>query len=291
MTTRDGDHVEHMLFANTLDELLVFTNAGRVHQLNAYDVPDSDRGGKGAAMYGLIDMRREERVTALIALPVEPDDEVNEGGKDSQYLVMVTRNGIVKRLERREFASVRSAGLRAMAIGDDDSVGWVRLTHGNTDLLFISDQGRAIRFNESEVRPSARSSGGVRAMRLSDGDAIAGVATSETGGELLVVTEQGYGKRTPLQQYSAQKRYGSGVRAFGTSRKTGRVIGAHLVDPQSEVALISSNGIVVRLGGKSVPQMGRHAHGARLMNLDDGDAVTSLAHIARNGRSGEAEKG
>ena len=286
MAMREGDRVRHLLFASTLDELLLFTSLGHVFRLDTHRVPEAERGGKGVALQSLIDLRREERVTALVALPMgvgEGDDAEQNG---SQYVVMTTRGGIVKRVERAEFARVRASGLRAIRLEEGDEVGWARLTDGEQDLLLVSREGRAIRFSELQVRPSGRTAGGVRAMKLADGDEIAAMDTSGSGSYVCVISEHGYGKRTALDQYSERGRAGVGVRAARTSKRTGALVAAKLVDPGREIVAVSAAGTVVRLALNSVPVMGRSTQGVRLVNVDGDDAVAAIAYIARDGRPG-----
>jgi len=284
MTTRDSDEIEHFLLASTLDRLLLFTNRGRVFSLNTYQIPESRRGGKGSPLRGLIDLNRGECATALVALPVEPEGKKKHKKHKSQYLVMVTRKGMIKRVERDEFATVRSSGLIAMSLGKGDELRWVKLTDGSQDVLLVSQEGQAIRFSESDVRALSRSAGGVLAMRLPDDDLIVGMGSSGEGSQLLVITERGYGKRTSLTQYSRQKRNGRGVRTVvSSSKKIGSVAVGCVVRPKNEIAIISTNGIVIRLSVRSIPLMRRNTRGSRLINLEDGDTVASVARITSDG--------
>ena len=231
-----------------------------------------------------IDLNRGERATALVALSTEPKGKKKRKKHSSQHLVMVTRKGMIKRVEQEEFATVRSSGLIAMNLGEGDELKWVKLTDGSQDILLVSREGQAIRFSENEVRALSRSAGGVLAMRLPEDDLVVGMGSSGEGSQLSVMTERGYGKRTSLTQYSRQKRYGRGVRTVtSSSKKIGSVAAGCVVRPKNEVAIISTNGIVIRLSVRNIPLMGRNTRGSRLINLEDGDTVASVARITGDG--------
>jgi DNA gyrase subunit A len=218
----------------------------------------------------------------------------------ARYLTMVTRQGRVKRMDLAEIESARRAGLVAMALDKGDELGWVRLTQGDQDILIVTEQGKALRFNEETVRPMGRSAGGVNAIRLDRGDQVASMAVAEPNAELFIVTTKGYGKRTSLSEYPAQGRAGGGVATLAKATETtGVIAAARVVQPDDEVTIISAQGIVLRTAVKNIPQMGRPARGARIMDLKGGDTVASIARLearqsratpvdgSANGQSGE----
>jgi len=283
MATGDEDSIAHIRLASTLDQLLLFTNLGRVFSLNVYQIPESRRGGKGTPLRGLIELDLDERVTALIALPTQAARESGGSKHGSQSLFMVTRKGMIKRVRREDFAAVRPSGIKAVRLVRGDELGWVSLTSGNQDIVLVTRKGQAIRFKEHEARIMGRAASGVRAMRLGEADTIVGMGVSGEGDQLLVVTERGFGKRTSLAQYSRRRRGGKGVKALRSSEKTGRVAAACLIGTEDEIVIASAKGVVIRLSASNVPLMSRNTRGSRLIKLDDDDTVASLARIIRDG--------
>ena len=270
--TRKTDEVEHLFIANTLDSILFFTNQGRVFHLKAHQLPDADRTAKGLPISNLIPLDRGERVTA--AVPV-PDFE------KADYIVMATRYGKIKRTALSEFRSVRPSGLIAISLEEGDELRWVRLTHGQQELILTTERGQAIRFREEEVRPMGRNAAGVNAIKLEDGDRVASMDVVRPDGDLLVVTTRGYGKRTPIAEYSLQSRYGKGIRTIDVRKleEVGTIAAARVVLPTDEVALISAEGIVMRTPVKHIPQMGRATRGSIVMRLNGDDSVVSIARL------------
>jgi DNA gyrase subunit A len=287
MTTREEDAVLYLLAAGSLDSILFFSDRGRVYMERAYQIPDADRQAKGLPITNLLALAPGERVTAVVARP--------QNGLAARYLTMVTRLGRVKRMALSEIESARRAGIVAISLEADDELGWVRLTRGDQDLILVTERGKALRFNEATVRPMGRAAAGVNAIRLEPGDAVASMDVVEPGAELLVVTTRGYGKRVPLSDYPTQGRAGGGVVTLAKSLDvTGVVAAARVVRPDDEVTIISAQGLVLRTAVKNIPQMGRSARGARIMDLKDGDSVASLARLdARQSRppSGDGRDG
>jgi DNA gyrase subunit A len=279
MATLDDDGIEHILMASTLDRLLLFTDRGRVFSLRAYQVPEGRRGAKGTPLRGLVELDLDERVTAVVPLPQRRTTEKGSKKPKPRQLLLVTRKGLTKRMEAREFASVRPSGIRAIKLVRDDEVAAASLTDGNQEVLLITRNGQAIRFHEDQVRIMGRAAAGVRAMRLAEGDAIVSVQVFGAGDQLLVVTQRGFGKRTPLAQFNPQGRGGGGVRAVGSSERSGGVATACLIKPQDEAAIVTAHGVVIRLAGADVPSMGRSARGAKLVGLGPDDVVASATRI------------
>ena len=272
MATREEDAVQHLFVANTLDSILLFTDKGRVFQQKVHQVPDVGRQARGLPLINLIDLGRGESVTAAIAVPsFEP----------SGYLTMATKKGRIKRTALDEFSSIRPSGLVAINLGKGDELGWVRLTRGDQEVILVTEQGQALRFEEGEVRPMGRAAAGVMAIKLAKGDALAGMDIVREGDDLLVVTERGFAKRTPLEQYPTKGRHGKGVRTFasGKMEQTGQIVAARVVNKEDEVAFISADGMVVRTLVKDIPQRGRATQGSRLMRLKKDDRIVSIARL------------
>jgi len=272
MVTRQRDAVMHLFVANTMDTILFFTDKGRVFQKKAHQVPDVGRQARGLPLINLIDLRRGESVTAAIAVP---------SFELPGYLTMATRKGRIKRTALDEFSSVRSSGLVAINLGKGDELGWVRLTRGDQEVILVTEQGQALRFEEGKVRPMGRAAAGVIAIKLAKGDAVAGMDIVREGYDLLVVTEKGFGKRTPLEQYPTKGRYGKGVRTFasGKMEQTGPIAAARVVSEEDEVTFISADGMVIRTLVKDIPQLGRATRGSRLMKLKKDDRIVSIARL------------
>ncbi len=193
---------------------------------------------------------------------------------------MITRKGRIKRVELSMFANVRPSGLIAVNLEPGDSLGWVKLTRGNEDIILISRLGKGIRFSEEDVRPMGRTAAGVNAMRLDSWDMLAGADVASDEADLLVITEKGLGKRTPLTEYRRQGRYGQGIKAMSlTPERTGAIVDARVVAPKDEVTLISAGGIILRMAAAYISRQGRASQGVRVMDLREGDAVVSVAVI------------
>ncbi|MEA3346175.1 MAG: DNA gyrase subunit A [Chloroflexota bacterium] len=272
MTIQERDTVQHLLAASTLDTLLLFTDQGKVYSLRAFDVPNVNQRAKGTPIVNLLKLGSREGVTAVISVP-EFDQAEN--------LTMATRLGHIKRTHLQEFASVRPSGLIALSLEEGDELGWVSLTTGDQELILVTAQGQAIRFPESEVSVVGRTAMGVMAIRLEEGDRVAAMDVVRPEYDLLVVTSQGYGKRTPLSEYSTQKRYGKGVRTLDARKlaQTGPIVDAQVVRPGDGVTLISAEGMVIRVEAEEISQIGRNTKGVKLMDLQEGDRVASIARL------------
>ena len=279
MSTREEDELEHLFTAGTHNTILYFSDKGKVYADKTYQIPELDRTAKGTSLMNILPLLPDEKITA--ALPVPSFD-------DAEYLIMITRKGRIKRTELSAFANVRPSGLIALTLDEDDSLGWVKMTEGEQDVILVSEQGKGIRFSEEDVRPTGRAAAGVNAMKLDDWDKLAGADVVTEGDDLLVVTEKGFGKRTPLEDYRQQNRYGQGVRAMIlTPERTGRIIGARVVTAGDEVTCISTTGIILRTSVDTVSQQGRHTQGVRVMDLREGDAVASMAVVREGHLSGQ----
>jgi DNA gyrase subunit A len=269
MTTRDEDEVEFLFAASTLDTILYFTDKGKVYSEKAYHVPDASRTAKGVSIINLVNLSPGEKITAAVAVPTFDHAE---------YLIMLTRKGRIKRTILSEFESVRPSGLIALTLDADDELGWVKLTYGDNEIVIVSRDGQAIRFEENDVRAMGRTAAGVGAMRLRRNDEIRGMDVVEPTGDLLVVTEKGFAKRTPLTEYNLQKRNGGGVRTITNDMtKTGKIIAARVVSADGDLTLISREGIMLRTRIKDIPRYSRATRGVTVMNLKRDDVVASVA--------------
>ncbi|MCC6628830.1 MAG: DNA gyrase subunit A [Chloroflexi bacterium] len=270
MSTRDEDKVQHILSCTTMDNLLFFTNRGRVFVLKAHELPDASRTAKGMPVINFIAIQPDERVTTVLAVS---DFDA------AQYLVMCTRGGTIKRTVLSAYAAVRANGLIAINLDSGDELLWVRLTTGRDQIIISTRGGMAIRFTESDVRPMGRTAAGVIAIKLAAGDQVAAMDVVDLKKDLLVVSELGYGKRTPLTDYRLQGRAGSGVITMKLTDKTGRIVSARVVDDSDHLMLISAKGTVIRIDLANVRRIGRGTQGVRLQRLADGARVASVEPI------------
>jgi DNA gyrase subunit A len=272
--TKEEDEVMLLVPARTLNTLLFFSDGGKVYSEKAYQIPDADRSGRGIPMVNVLPLDANETITAMVAVP---------DFSAAEYCMMATRNGRVKRVSLAEFAAVRPSGLMAITLDEKDELGWVRLTHGNSEVILVTERGQALRFTEDEVRPMGRGAAGVGGIRLEKGDCVASMEVVEPGGELLVVTANGYGKRTPLSEYPAKSRATGGVQTIDKHSlpKIGVISAARVVQDSDELTLISANGVVLRTSVADISRSGRAARGVLLMSLGAGDKVASLARLPR----------
>lgn len=269
LTTKEEDSVSEIFMTNTHADLMFFTTRGRVFQLKAYEIPATSRTAKGQAIVNFLQLSSEEKLSAVLSA---------EDLSTFKYFVMVTKQGVIKKTEIKDFANVRRSGLIALKINTGDDLMWVQPSTGEDDIILASDNGQAIRFKESDIRSMGRNAAGVRGMKLKSDGTISGMSMVRKGGntndQLLTIMDQGYGKRTPVKQYKVQKRGGSGIKIAKVTPKTGRVMAAlaiHPADEERDVVMISTNGQVIRLPIKSISVLGRATQGVRLMKFKEGD--------------------
>jgi len=272
MVTRDEDLIEHLIVASTHDFLLFFTNKGRVFRLKTYEVPASSLNAKGVAIVNLLQLQPEEKVSSVIKI----------GKKEEKgYLIMATVRGVIKKTAYEQYKNVRGSGLITINLDDGDELKWIRLTNGNNEIVISSSHGQAIRFHENDVRPMGRVSRGVRGIRLRPKDFVIGMDIVADDSNIFVISELGYGKRTKVAQFTAHKRGGVGIRSAVVNAKTGPLIGvANLTNEFNEVIIISSQGQTIRLGINDISELGRATQGVRIMRLNQGDSVVSLALVS-----------
>jgi len=265
--TKDEDFVQHMFVCNTHDDLLFFSNKGKVYCLKAFQVPEAARAGKGRAVVNLLPLTEDEKITAF--LPIK--------SYETGYMIMATRNGLIKKCDLREFENIRSNGKIAITLTEDDELIVADITTGEDEILMASSDGKCIRFKEEDVRPTGRGSQGVRSIKLDEGDAVVDMAVIKEGCKVVTVTENGYGKRSDLDDYRLQGRGGKGIKAGTFTEKTGRLVNLKLVDEEHDLIIIADNGIMIRIAANSISNIGRNTQGVRLMRLKDGAKVVAMA--------------
>ena len=272
MTTREEDLVDTLFTASTHDNILFFTNYGRVYRLKGYLIPEAGRTAKGMNIVNLLQIDGDEKVTAMI-----PIREFEEG----KYVFFATKMGTVKRMTLESLKTVRKAGIRALSVNDGDELIGVRLTDGAARLIMATREGRALRFDENEVRPMGRDAAGVRGIRLGEGDYVVGLARERENAELLTVTENGYGKRTATTEFTEHHRGGSGVTAHNLTEKTGKLAAIKVVTAEDDVMMITSGGVIIRMNAGTIRECGRASQGVILMRLSEDVKVISVARTAK----------
>lgn len=278
VTTKEEDFVEQLLTTSTHDNILFFTTKGVVYKLKGYQLPDASRQAKGSAIVNLLPLEQDEKISAAIAVK-----DFEEG----RYLTFVTKKGMIKKTDLMDYSKIRAGGLRAIELNENDELIKVSITEDNKDIIVGTHEGLAIRFNESEVRPTGRITRGVRAIRLNENDYVVGASIAEENTSLLVVTENGYGKRTSLDEYRLQSRGGKGVFTYKITNKTGCIAGMDTVTDDKDVMMITSEGVVIRLSAADISTFGRQTQGVKLMRLDDDVRVVSIALSEKEAESEE----
>jgi DNA gyrase subunit A len=284
MATREEDAIEHVVNASTHDFLLFFTNKGRVFRLKTYEVPQASLNAKGVAIVNLLQLQPEETVSAVINV-----SKTNNAAN----LIMCTVRGTIKKTPFEQYNNVRNSGLIAINLDDGDELKWIRMTNGDNEVIISTAQGQAIRFHEKDARPMGRVARGVRGIRLRVGDHVIGMDIVEENSSVFVISKYGYGKRTKVSQFTPHKRGGVGIRSAVVNKKTGDLISVKTLadDDAQEVIIISANGQTIRLGLKDISALGRATQGVRIMRLNDGDEVVSLALVDKiEGEDGEEEE-
>lgn len=268
MKQKEEDFVETMFTASSHDWMLFFTTRGRMYRLKGFQIPESSRTAVGMNIVNLIAFEPDEKVTAMLSIK-EFDDE--------HFLVMATKNGIVKRIALSRVDSVRKAGVRALTLDDDDELISVMLTDESSELMLATRKGMAIRFAASDIRATGREAGGVYGIDLKDGDYLIGAAAIREGKDILTVTEKGLGKRTPVSEYRLQSRYGKGIMNYNISEKTGEIASVIMIDDSEDAMIISNDGIIIRLPARDISCLGRVTRGVILMRVAEGVSVISVA--------------
>ena len=280
MQTIDEDFIADLLMTTTHHYIMFFTNFGRVYRLKAYEIPEASRTSRGTAIVNILQMNPGEKITAII--PIKDFEE-------NKNLFMITKNGIAKKTSVMEYMNVRKNGLAAISLRDDDELIEVKITDKNTEIFLVTKHGMCIRFKETDVRATGRSSMGVIGMNLDDGDEIIGMQLDHQGDSLLIVSENGMGKRTYLDEFTVQKRGGKGVKCYKITEKTGYVVGVKAVDDDHEIMMITTAGTIIQLRVAEISKLGRITSGVKLINLDDGVKVAQIAKVRERVSNGDQE--
>jgi DNA gyrase subunit A len=281
MQTLDEDYIEELFITSTHHYIMFFTNTGRVYRLKGYEIPESGRTARGTAIINLLQLMPDEKITAMI-----PIKEYEDG----DFLFMATEKGLVKKTPIRDYANVRKTGLAAITLREDDKLIEVKITDNEEDIILVTRYGQCIRFSEQDVRPTGRTSMGVRGMNLSDRDEVIAMQMSTQGSELLIVSEKGMGKRTNLDEFTKQNRGGKGVKCYKITEKTGNVVGMKSVDEESEIMIINTEGIIIRMNCSDISTLGRITSGVKLINLPEGETVASVAKVRKASAEIDGEK-
>ena len=273
ITTREEDFVENLFVTSTHNYILFFTNRGKVYRLKAYEIPEAGRTARGTAIVNLLQIDPGEKITAVI-----PVREYQEGS----YLMMATQQGQVKKTSIMEYENIRVSGLIAIGLREDDELISVKFTDGNEEVIIGTKKGQAIRFHETDVRPTGRTSMGVRSIKLGEDDQVIGMDLLSEGTQLLVVTENGLGKRTDLSEFNVQRRGGKGVKLYRQTKRTGAISSIRIVNEEEEILIITSEGVIIRLRVKEISVQGRITQGVKLINLEDDIKVVCVAKVVED---------
>ena len=259
---------------------MFFTNYGRVYRLKAYEIPEAGRTARGMAIINLLQLNPGEKISAMI--PIKDYEE-------NKNLFMVTKKGIVKKTSIMEYSNVRKKGLAAINLREDDELIEVKSTDADTEIFLVTKQGMCIRFKETDVRATGRSSMGVIGMNLSDGDEIIGMQLDHQGDSLLIVSENGLGKRTYLDEFTVQHRGGKGVKCYKITEKTGQVVGVKAVNDDHEIMMITTEGVIIQLRMEDISTLGRITSGVKMMNLEEDVKVAKIAKVREKVSDGNQE--
>ena len=274
LTTREEDFVTDLISTTTHSLMLFFTNRGRVYKLNAYEVPEGKRTSKGTAIVNLLQLNPGEKIARTISF--NTDSKEND---DLKYLLFATKSGIVKKTPISDFKNINKSGLIAINLKDGDELIGVNRTSGEEDIILVTENGMSIRFNENDVRAMGRTATGVKGITLSKGDQVVSMDLISNGSDLLVVSEKGFGKRTETEEYRPQIRAGKGIKTYNINSKTGKLVGATLVNEDDEMMMINSNGVLIRIRVNEISIFGRVTSGVKLMKTDEEVEVVSIAKL------------
>lgn len=280
MATREEDFVRSIFNASTHDNILFFSNLGKVYKLKGYQIPEAGRAAKGQNIINLLEIEPGEKITAMFPIREFTDDK---------YMVFVTKYGTIKRVVLSDLQNIRKVGLRALSLAEGDLLVDVRLTEGHENILIATHQGRAITFDETEVRAMGRQAAGVRGIRLAEDDYVVGAARARKGAQVLSVTENGYGKRTPVEDFSIHHRGGGGILLHGLTDKTGLVAGIAVVDPENDIMMITDDGVIIRTPVEDIRQCGRNSQGVIVMRTGEDVKVISIARTDKEEEDEEVE--
>ncbi len=286
--TKQEDFVEHFFVSSTHDDLLFFSDKGKVYQTKAYEIPEANRASRGRAIVNILGLASTDKISAVV--PLEKEKQNNNSGR--KFLAMVTEKGIIKRTAVEKFRNIRKGGIIAITLDKGDTLEWVKVTEDNDEIMLITKFGQAIRFSEKDLRSMGRGARGVRGIRLRQGkkeeelnDGVVGMeiissSSKQNNPEILIISSNGYGKRTPINNYKIQRRGGIGIKAAKTTDKTGPLVAIKMLEPDYEDLIVTSKkGNVIRTNIKSISKLGRVTQGVKIMRLDPGDKVVSIACV------------
>ena len=270
METIEDDYIEELLMTTTHHFLMFFTNTGKVYRMKAYEIPEAGRTARGTAIINLLQLQPGEKITAVIPI---------KEYKDDHFLFMATKNAIVKKTPVTDYANVRKKGLAAINLREEDELIEVKMTDNTKDMILVTRYGQCIRFHETDVRSTGRTSMGVIGMNLSDRDEVVGMQMNTQGEYLLIASEKGLGKLTRMEEFTPQNRGGKGVKCYKITEKTGNIVGVKAVNQENEIMMITTEGIIIRMKVEGISVLGRVTSGVKLMNLDEDIMVASIAKV------------
>ena len=273
METIEDDYIVEMMMTTSHHYLMFFTNTGRVYRIKAYEIPEASRTSRGTAIVNLIPLQPEEKITAMIPIKEYEDDK---------YLFMATKNGIVKKTPIKDYENIRKTGLAAINLRDDDKLIEVKITDNKEDILLFTKYGQCIRFKETDVRSTGRTTMGVIGMNLSDGDKIIAMQLASQGESVMIVSKKGLGKCTLISEFTTQNRGGKGIKYYKITEKSGNLIGVKAVHKDDEIMLITTEGIIIRIRVDETALLGRITSGVKLINLKDDITVASVARVVED---------
>mgnify|MGYP000910044499 FL=1 len=271
MSTRDEDFVDKLLLTSNHSKVIFFTNMGRIYRLNTYEIPESSRTAKGTNIVNILPLEDGEKVNTMLS--------IREEQASSGFVVMCTRKGIMKKTPLEEFQRSNRNGLIAISLKEDDELIGVELTDGNCNIICVARNGKAIMFDESDIRSMGRTAQGVRAMNLEEGDEIVSMMIADPEKDVLIISERGYGKRTPIAEYNLQTRGGKGSRTYKITEKTGRLVGGKVVSNDDEIMIVNIDGTLIRMEVKGISVLSRVTSGVRLMKTAENQDIASFEKI------------
>ncbi|QHA90009.1 DNA gyrase subunit A [Bacillus sp. N1-1] len=280
MGTNDGDFVEHLFTTLTHNTILFFTNKGKVYRMKGYEVPELSRTAKGIPIINLLQIEKDEYITAIIPIEEFVDD---------WFVFFATKQGVVKRSPLSAFANIRKGGLIAINFKEDDELMGVRLTNGSKELIMGTKQGMAIRFHEEDVRSMGRTATGVKGITLQENDQVVGIGILDENQDVLIVTDKGFGKRTPVEEYRVQTRGGKGIKTCNLTERNGVLTALKTVTLEEECMIITESGVIIRIDVQDISQTGRNTQGVRLIRISEGDSVATVAKVEINEEGIEGE--
>lgn len=281
LSTREEDFVEHLFITSTHSNILFFTNQGRVYTMRGFEIPEASRQAKGTAIVNILQLNTRERIQAVMTVKEFEDDK---------YIVMATKEGIIKKTSLEQFSSIKKNGLYAINLKQGDELIGVKLTDGKQQLIIVTSNGYSIRFSEEDVRSMGRNAAGVKAITLREGDVAVGMDVVDETSELLTVSEKGFGKRTSLKEYGLQGRGGKGVKTYKVADKTGKLVGAKVVKDSDEILIINNQGTVIRLKVADISSTGRNTLGVKLMKAEEDVEIVSIAKINNDDKDDGADQ-